>query len=112
MRRAVPAPPSVEQSSEAVVDSTEDAGESPPNLNETLQAPDADSNVDVRSYKRKDGATGTEYSLHGQIYEINVQPVGGLPAYYLYRNKAGHFERRRPGNQPVVTPPFWILKQF
>ncbi|MFQ5345684.1 MAG: DUF2782 domain-containing protein [Mariprofundus sp.] len=108
----VPPPPSVEQPSNPVADGTEDAAETPPNLNDELSGSDADSSVDVRSYKRKDGATVTEYSLHGQVYEIKVQPVGGLPAYYLYRNKAGHFERRRPGSRPVVTPPSWILKQF
>ena len=110
-------PPSVEQSSVeqpsgAGVDSTEDVVESAPNLNDELSSPDDDSSVDVRSYQRKDGATITEYSVHGQIYEIKVQPVGGLPPYYLYRNKAGHFERRRPGGQPSVTPPTWILKKF
>jgi len=114
---AVMPPPSVEQSaveqpSGAVVDTTEDVVESAPNLNNELSSPDGDSSVDVRSYQRKDGATVTEYSVHGQIYEIKVQPVGGLPPYYLYRNKAGHFERRRPGGQPFVTPPSWILKKF
>jgi len=114
---AVMPPPSVEQSaveqpSGAVVDTTEDVVESAPNLNNELSSPDDDSSVDVRSYQRKDGATVTEYSVHGQIYEIKVQPVGGLPPYYLYRNKAGHFERRRPGGQPFVTPPAWILKKF
>jgi len=104
--------PSVGQASGAVVDTTEDVVESAPNLNNELSSPDGDSSVDVRSYQRKDGATVTEYSVHGQIYEIKVQPVGGLPPYYLYRNKAGHFERRRPGGQPFVTPPSWILKKF
>jgi len=104
-------PPSVDTSDgQAADDASTD--ERAPNLTDELKAPDADSDVDVRSYKRKDGAKVTEYSLNGQIYEIKVQPVGGLPAYYLYRNKAGHFERRRPGGQPAVTPPSWILKKF
>jgi len=105
-------PPSVEQPAEAVVDSAEDVVESAPNLNNELSPPGDDSAVDVRSYQRKDGATITEYSVRGQIYEIKVQPVGGLPPYYLYRNRAGHFERRRPGGGPFVTPPTWILKKF
>ncbi|MDQ6982135.1 MAG: DUF2782 domain-containing protein [Mariprofundus sp.] len=109
---AVMPPPSVEQPAGAVVDSAEDVVESAPNLNNELSPPDDDSAVDVRSYQRKDGATVTEYSVRGQIYEIKVQPVGGLPPYYLYRNRAGHFERRRPGGQPFVTPPTWILKKF
>ncbi len=86
--------------------------ESAPNLNETLKAPDENSNIDVRSYQRKDGATVTEYSIHGKVYEIKVQPAGGLPAYYLYLNKEGHFERRRPGGKPMITPPSWILQKF
>jgi len=106
-------PPSVDkQGIHATTDDAADAGEHAPNLSEEFKAPDADSNGDVRSYKRKDGATITEYSLNGQIYQIKVQPAGGLPAYYLYRNKAGHFERRRPGGQPAITPPSWILKEF
>jgi len=105
-------PPSVNVSDGQAADDDAFTDERAPNLTDKLKAPDADSNVDVRSYKRKDGAKVTEYSLNGQIYEIKVQPVGGLPAYYLYRNKAGHFERRRPGGQPYVTPPSWILKKF
>jgi len=103
-------PPSVEQPT--VVDNAEDVVESAPNLNNELSSPDDDSAADVRSYQRKDGATITEYSVRGQIYEIKVQPVGDLPPYYLYRNRAGHFERRRPGGGPFVTPPTWILKKF
>jgi len=105
-------PPSVDAAAIQITDDAVPVDESAPNLNEDLKAPDADSNVDVRSYKRKDGATVTEYSLNGQIYEIKVQPGGGLPAYYLYLNKAGHLERRRPGGQPFVKPPSWILKEF
>lgn len=103
-------PPNVEKSAVHAADDAVD--EHAPNLSEELKAPDAESNGDVRSYKRKDGATITEHSLNGQIYEIKVQPAGGLPAYYLYRNKAGHFERRSPGGQPAMIPPTWILKKF
>ncbi len=109
---AVLPPPSVDASDGQAADDDAFTDERAPNLRDELKAPDTDSNVDVRSYKRKDGAKVTEYSLNGQIYEIKVQPVGGLPAYYMYRNKAGHFERRRPGGQPYVTPPSWILKKF
>ncbi len=105
-------PPSMAKSATPAADDAVPAGESAPNLNEELKAPDADSNVDVRSYKRKDGATVSEYSLNGQIYEVKIQPAGGLPAYYLYLNKTGHFERRRPGAAPFITPPSWILKEF
>jgi len=109
---AVLPPPTVNESATQASEGAAYADERAPNLSEELKAPDADGNVDVRSYKRKDGATVTEYSLNGQIYEIKVQPTGGLPAYYLYLNKAGHFERRRPGGAPFVTPPSWILKEF
>jgi len=105
-------PPTVSEPASSSAGNSVDAGESAPNLHEALKSPKADSNVDVRSYQRKDGARVTEYSLHGQIYEIKVQPAGGMPAYYLYRNKAGHMERRRPGGQPFVTPPSWILQKF
>jgi len=109
---AVLPPPTVHEPSAASADDAVDSVERAPNLGEELKSPDKDSNVDVRSYQRKDGARVTEYSLNGQIYEIKVQPAGGMPAYYLYRNKAGHMERRRPGGQPFVTPPSWILKKF
>jgi len=108
----LPPPVASDDSSGHASDSALNTDESALNLNDEFKAPDADSNVDVRSYERKDGATITEYSLNGQIYRIKVQPVGGLPAYYLYRNKTGGFERRRPGGQPAVTPPSWILKKF
>jgi len=105
-------PPTVSDSATQTAGDAASVIEGAPNLRDELKAPDADSNVDVRSYKRKDGAKVTEYSLNGQIYEIKVQPTGGLPAYYLYINKAGHFERRRPGGAPFVTPPSWILQEF
>ena len=110
---AVLPPPAVSESASGAADThAADVTERAPDLNKELQAPDKNSNVDVRSYLRKDGARVTEYSLHGQIYEVKVQPAGDLPAYYLYRNKAGHLERRRPGAQPMVTPPSWILQKF
>jgi len=108
----LPPPVASGDASGHAADSALDTDESAFNLNDEFKAPDADSNVDVRSYKRKDGATITEYSLNGQIYRIKVQPVGGLPAYYLYLNKTVGFERRRPGGQPAVIPPSWILKKF
>jgi len=101
-----------EGAGDAVRHDIRESGERAPDLNKELKAPDNNSNVDVRSYQRQDGARVTEYSRNGQIYEVKVQPTGGLPAYYLYRNKAGHLERRRPGGQPMVTPPSWILQKF
>jgi len=109
---AVLPPPTVNKPAIHSTDDTASVEESAPNLSQELKAPGVDSNVDVRSHKDKDGATITEYSMNGQIYQIKVQPAGGFPAYYLYRNKAGHFERRRPGGQPAIIPPTWILKSF
>jgi len=109
---AVLPPPTVSESAAGSDDSSATVGERAPDLNKELKSPDKNSNVDIRSYQRKDGAQVTEYSLNGQIYQIKVQPAGGLPAYYLYRNKAGHLERRSPGGQPMITPPSWILQKF
>lgn len=105
-------PPTVDKPATRSTDDAASVEERAPNLSEELKTPDADSNVDVRSYKDKGGATITEYSMNGQTYEIKVQPAGGLPAYYLYRNEADHFERRSPGGQPAMIPPTWILKSF
>ncbi len=113
---AVMPPPSdaagIDRSSDRATVAADEPRERSPNLRDELKAPGADSNVDVRSYKRKDGATVTEYAVHGEVYEIKVQPAGGMPAYYLYRNRSGHFERRRPGGKPMITPPSWVLKKF
>jgi len=109
---AVLPPPAMDESAAGTVDHSTPTTERAPDLSRELKSPDQNSNVDIRSYQRKDGTRVTEYSLHGQIYQVKVQPAGGLPAYYLYRNKAGHLERRRPGGQPIVTPPSWILQKF
>ncbi len=82
------------------------------NLHDELNAPDSNRAVDVRSYKRKDGTTITEYGPKGNVFQIKVQPPGGMPAYYLYRNAAGEFERRLPGGAKGIVAPSWILKEF
>jgi len=82
-----------------------------PNLHDELQ-PDDTAGVDVRSFKRRDGTIIREYSVNGQVFQIKVQPPGGLPAYYLDRDADGQFERRLTRNSTRVTPPSWILKEF
>jgi len=66
--------------------------------------------VDIRSYQRKDGAKVTEYGPRGHVFKIKVEPAGGLPAYYLYPNAKGKFQRRHVDGS--VTPANWILKKF
>ena len=70
--------------------------------------------VTVRTYEReKDGATINEYSSHGHVYMVKVQPKGDLPAYYLYdRNGDGVFETRLPGGYKRISPPTWVIKRF
>ena len=89
------------------------AGEQAPNLQQELSAPKKGEEVDVRSYMRKDGANISEYSSHGRVNMIKVQPAGGLPAYYLYDNNGdGQFDRRLPGGYKRISPPSWVLKRF
>ncbi len=92
-----------------------DAGEreeaGAPSLREELQAPDAEAQVEVRSYEKK-GTVYTEYAIHGHVYMIKVQPPVG-PAYYLYdENGDGAFERRLPGGYRHPSPPQWVIKRF
>lgn len=84
--------------------------ESAPDLNEALK-PDDDGSVDVRSYTRKDGAVVTEYANGGRVFKIKVQPSSG-PAYYLYRQADGTFQRAPRSGLHHVSPPTWILKEF
>lgn len=106
------APPQVTTSGLASPATFEEGRESAPDLHDELNAPDGGSAVDVRSYKRKDGTRITEYGPKGRVTHIKVQPPGGLPAYYLYRNTAGTFERRLPGGAKAIAVPNWILKEF
>ncbi|MDQ6989887.1 MAG: DUF2782 domain-containing protein [Mariprofundaceae bacterium] len=68
--------------------------------------------VQVQAYQHQNGATISEYRLHGKVWMIKIQPVGDFPAYYLYDPEGeGSFERRIAGNtQP--TPPMWVIKKF
>jgi len=91
-----------------------DTLESPSNLTEALAPPKQSHGVDVRTYLReKDGAKITEYSSHGRIFSIKVQPAGGLPAYYLEDdNGDGTLNKRLPGGYKHMSPPMWIIKRF
>lgn len=108
----VPPPPVVDNSAVASVTDQGVADEQPASLKDELKAPDDTTAVDIRSYQGKDGATVTEYASHGQVFKIKVQPAGGMPAYYLYREPNGQFIRRLPGGATAIVPPSWILKEF
>jgi len=86
--------------------------EKAPNLSEELKGSDKSGQVEVYSYQRNDGATIQEYSLHGKVYMIKVQPAGGMPPYYLY-DEAGNGEfTQLPGGYKRPSPPTWVLKRF
>lgn len=71
-------------------------------------------NVQIRTYlRKKDKAEISEYSLHGKVYMVKVQPAGDMPAYYLYdENGDGTFAKRLPGNYKPLNPPVWVIKKF
>jgi len=83
-------------------------------LNKALAPPKATTgDVEIRSYTREDKSKVTEYSKHGHVYMIKVQPAGGLPPYYLEdSNGDGHFNKRLPGGYERVSPPMWVIKRF
>ncbi len=108
----VMAPPEVKSSGQASPQMQVESMEDTPNLRDELHEPDKNANVDIRSYKRNDGTIVTEYGPKGNVTQIKVQPPGGLPAYYLYRNANGEFERRLTSGAKPVVPPSWILKEF
>ncbi|MDQ6976384.1 MAG: DUF2782 domain-containing protein [Mariprofundaceae bacterium] len=70
--------------------------------------------VQIRSYVRKtDQAKVSEYSMHGRVYMVKVQPAGDTPAYYLYDEDGdGDFSKRLPANYKRLNPPVWVLKKF
>ena len=109
----VPPPPDSQAGEVVAPVEADGVQESAPNLQDELSAPDSDVAVDVRSYQRQDGATITEYAVHGRVYKIKVQPAGGLPAYYLYDpNGDGNFEQRYPGGGKRLAVPNWVLQEF
>jgi hypothetical protein len=107
---AVLPPPKV---NEPAASEAADTGSRAPDLQKELQSPEDGEAVDIRSYKRKDGATITEYAVRGRVYKIKVQPAGGMPAYYLYDGDGdGTFEQRLPGGKKRIAPPTWVLQEF
>jgi len=105
-------PPAVQSSGQASPEAHIESLEDAPNLRDELREPDKNTVVDIRSYQRNDGTIITEYGSKGKVTQIKVQPPGGLPAYYLYRNADGEFERRLTSGAKPVVPPSWILKEF
>jgi len=106
-------PPSDVQDSETARQ-TAPAQEKAPNLGEELKGGSTKGQqVQIFSYQRKDGAKIQEYSLHGKVYMVKIQPAGGLPPYYLYDdNGDGNFQRRTPGGYKHLEPPQWVIKRF
>jgi hypothetical protein len=103
-------PPSHEDNK--IPPSHDDAGAGP-NVHKELAPPPPQQGVQVRSYQRQDGTGITEYSMYGKVYEIRVQPPGGMPAYILYdSNGDGRFDRRLPGNYKYLSPPAWVIHRF
>jgi hypothetical protein len=84
------------------------------NLNKDLAPPKAGDGVDIRTYLREgDKAQITEYSSHGRVFLIKVQPLGGLPAYYLEDDDGdGTLNKRLPGGYKHISPPMWVIKRF
>jgi len=108
---ALPPPTGVQNTPEAreTVQPTENKS----SLGKEFSAPDTNKDVQVRIFKRKNGATVEEYSLHGRVYMIKVSPAIGTPPYYLYDNNGdGKFERRLPGGHKYINPPEWVIKRF
>ena len=108
----VAAPPTDIDDSPAARETVE-PHENSPDLKKEFGSLKDEERIEVRSYKRKDGATIQEYSVHGHVYMVRVQPKGGLPAYYLYdENGDGVFEKRLPGGYKRPSPPMWVIKRF
>jgi Protein of unknown function (DUF2782) len=94
-------------------DANAGAGDGKTGVQKELAPPPEQEGVQIRSYQRSDGAGITEYSMHGKVYMIKVQPPDGMPAYFLYdSNGDGHFDRRLPGNYKFLSPPTWVIKRF
>lgn len=84
------------------------------NLQKELAPPKQSDDVEVHSYLREnDDAKITEYASHGHVFMIKVQPMGGLPPYYLEDdNGDGVFRKRLPGGYERINPPMWVIKRF
>ena len=108
------APPKYTTTSNEHPESHAEALESNANLTEALAPPKQKDGVDVRTYLRNnDQAKITEYSMHGRVFRVKVQPSGGLPAYYLEDDDGdGTLNKRLPGGYKHISPPMWIIKRF
>jgi len=109
----LPPPTAIHDSDQARETIEADSGET--DLNRELSAPESKGpdGSEVRSFTRSDGAEVTEYSVKGKVYMVRVQPMGNMPAYYLYDNNGdGVFEQRLPGGYKRPSPPMWVIKKF
>jgi len=109
----LPPPTTIHETDQARETIEADSGET--DLNKELSAPESKGpdGSEVRAFTRGDGAEVTEYSVKGKVYMVRVQPMGNMPAYYLYDNDGdGVFEQRLPGGYKRPSPPMWIIKKF
>lgn len=107
---ALPPPTAVKDTPEAKETVPDNSGST--DLRKELTPQQKKDGAQVYVYERKDGAKVEEYSMHGKVYMIHVQPPGNLPSYYLYdREGNGKFERL-PGNYKPLSPPMWVIKRF
>jgi len=92
----------------------EDADNDAPSLQKELTPPQHTDGVSIHAYVRDDDqAKITEYSLNGRVFRIKVQPIGGLPAYYLEDSDGdGTFNKRLPGGYKHINPPMWVIQRF
>ena len=105
-------PPANTPDTPAARETVEPPAESAAALDKELSPPGKQGDVEVYSYKRKDGTRVEEYSRHGHVYMIKVSPPGDMPPYYLYKGPNGKFARRLPGGYKYVTPPEWVIQRF
>jgi len=111
---AVSEPPQHASTAHEHEESGSETLESNSNLTDALAPPKQGDGVDVRTYLREnDQAHITEYSIHGRVFRVKVQPSGGLPAYYLEDDDGdGTLNKRLPGGYKHISPPMWIIKRF
>ncbi|MDX8397109.1 MAG: DUF2782 domain-containing protein [Mariprofundaceae bacterium] len=105
-------PPEPRQSSALPL--TDEEPERDSSLQKELAPPKEAGGIGVHSYVREsDKAEITEYSSHGRVFRVKVQPAGGFPAYYLEDSDGdGSFNKRLPGGNKRINPPMWVIQKF
>ncbi len=68
--------------------------------------------LEVRRYRREDGAEITEYRIGGRVFLVRVVPPAGKPYYLVDDDGDGVMETRLPGGVRRIRAPLWIIKRF